>query len=204
MSEAERFERLIREHCEGFLSINSGISRVLMMHYELLRAWNRKLNLTSVSGLEEAAVRHYAESLFLASFLPDSARRVADLGSGGGFPGFPLAVLRPDVEVVLVEADQRKAAFLREVSDLVRNMRVRCIRAESLDGSFDGVVGRAIRPASILATARRIAGWFGILLSRRDAEVLARGIDSQVRPLPWDPSSAALVGIVPRETVQSS
>jgi 16S rRNA (guanine(527)-N(7))-methyltransferase RsmG len=203
MSEAAKFERLIREHCEGFVSIDSEISRVLMKHYELLRIWNRRLNLTSVSGLEEAAVRHYAESLFLASLVPDSARRVADLGSGGGFPGFPLAVLRPNVEVVLIEADQRKVAFLREVSDFALNVRVRCIRVESLDGLFDGVVGRAIRPADVLTTARRIAGWFGILLSLRDAEVLAGSVDSQVRPLPWDSSSAALVGIVPRETLRS-
>jgi 16S rRNA (guanine527-N7)-methyltransferase len=203
MTEAERFEQLLRVHCVPFARISSEVSRVLVMHYELLCAWNRKLNLTGVTELEEAVVRHYAESLFLATLLPDSAHRVADLGSGGGFPGFPLAVLRPDAEVILVESDQRKAAFLREASDLVRNIRVRCIRAESLDEPFDAVVGRAIHPAAILAAARRIAGWFGILLSRNDAEVLARSVNSQVRPLPWDPSSAALVGTVPRETVQS-
>jgi len=130
--------------------------------------------------------------------------QVADLGSGGGFPGFPLAVLRPDVEVTLVESDQRKAAFLREVSDFAGNIRVRCIRAESLEGTFDAVVGRAIRPADILATARRIAGGFGILLSRSDAEVLAGSVNSQVWPLPWAPSSAALVGLVPREQSKSA
>jgi len=184
MTEAERFEELLRRQCAGFASIGGEISRVLMRHYELLRQWNKRLNLTGAATLEE------------------SARRVADLGSGGGFPGFPLAVLRPDVEVTLVESDQRKAAFLREVSDFAGNIRVRCIRAESLEGTFDAVVGRAIRPADILATARRIAGGFGILLSRSDAEVLAGSVNSQVWPLPWAPSSAALVGLVPRETIQ--
>lgn len=203
MTEAERFEELLRRQCAGFASIGGEVSRVLMRHYELLRQWNKRLNLTGAATLEEAVIRHYAESLFLATLLPKSARRVADLGSGGGFPGFPLAVLRPDVEVTLVESDQRKAAFLREVSDFAGNIRVRCIRAESLEGAFDAVVGRAIRPADILATARRIAGGFGILLSRSDAEVLAGSVNSQVWPLPWAPSSAALVGLVPRETIQA-
>lgn len=203
MTEAERFEELLCGHCAGFARVGGEVSRVLMRHYELLRRWNKRLNLTGAATLEEAVVRHYAESLFLATLLPESACRVADLGSGGGFPGFPLAVMRPDVEVTLLESDQRKAAFLREVSDFASNIRVRCIRAEALEGAFDAVVGRAIRPADILATARRIAAGFGILLSRSDAEVLAGSVNSQVRPLPWDPSSAALVGPVPRETILS-
>jgi 16S rRNA (guanine(527)-N(7))-methyltransferase RsmG len=204
MTEADRFEKLLRGHCAGFVDVSSEVSRVLIRHYELLRQWNKRLNLTGAATLEEAVVRHYAESLFLATLLPESAGRVADLGSGAGFPGFPLAVLRPDVEVILVESDQRKAAFLREVSDLASNIRVRCIRAEALDGTFDAVIGRAVRPVDILATARRIAAGFGMLLSRSDAEVLNRSVNSRVWPLPWAPSSAALVGIVPRETIQSS
>ena len=204
MTEAGRFEKLLRGQCASFVDVSSEVSRVLMRHYELLSQWNKRLNLTGAATLEEAVVRHYAESLFLATLLPKSARRVADLGSGGGFPGFPLAVLRPEVEVVLVESDQRKAAFLREVSDFAGNIRVRCIRVESLEGTFDAVVGRAIRPADVLATARRIAAGFGILLSRSDAELLAKSVNSQVWPLPWNPASAALVGIVPRETIQAS
>src|ERR1039458_6905100 len=98
MTEAERFEQLLRGHCGGFASISSEVSRVLMRHYELLRQWNKRLNLTGAATLEEAVVRHYAESLFLATLLPESAGRVADLGSGAEFPGFRWAACGPAVE----------------------------------------------------------------------------------------------------------
>ncbi len=203
MTEEERFDGLLREQCLTFADSRSGDSRVLMMHYKLLREWNRRINLTGEATLEEAVVRHYAESLFLASLVPHWVKSVVDVGSGAGFPGFPLAVRRPDVEVTLVESDQRKAAFLREASDLVRNIQVRCVRAESLHDKCAGVIGRAVRPTEIVVTARRIAAWFGILLSRNDAEALASRIDSQMVALPWNPSSVALIGSVPRETFQN-
>jgi 16S rRNA (guanine527-N7)-methyltransferase len=172
----------------------------LWAHYELLRAWNGRLNLTSVIELDKAAVRHYAESLFLASLLPPSALRIADVGSGAGFPGFPVAVALPGTEVFLIESDQRKAAFLREASDLSRNVRVRCLRAQALKNNLDVVVGRAVRPAEILNTANRLADCFGILMSRKDADLLAARYSAEVKPLPWDEESAALIGLVPRGT----
>ena len=203
MTEEERFDGLLREQCLTFADIRGEDSRVLMMHYKLLREWNRRINLTGRATLEEAVIRHYAESLFLASLVPRWVNSVVDVGSGAGFPGFPLAVLRPDIQVTLVESDQRKAAFLREASDLVRNIQVRCVRAESLNDRCDGVIGRAVRPTEIEVTARRIAAWSGILLSRNDAEALASRVDSQMVALPWDPASVALIGTVPRETSQT-
>ncbi|MGO9442621.1 MAG: 16S rRNA (guanine(527)-N(7))-methyltransferase RsmG [Terriglobales bacterium] len=203
MTEEERFDGLLREQCLTFADIRGEDSRVLMMHYKLLREWNRRINLTGRATLEEAIVRHYAESLFLACLVPRWVKSVVDVGSGAGFPGFPVAVLRPDVEVTLVESDQRKAAFLREASDLVRNIHVRCVRAELLNDKCDGVIGRAVRPTEIVATARRVAAWIGILLSRNDAEALASRIDFHIMALPWNPSSVALIGTVPRETLQN-
>jgi 16S rRNA (guanine527-N7)-methyltransferase len=150
--------------------------------------------------LEKAAVRHYAESLFLASLLPPSALRIADVGSGAGFPGFPVAVALPGAEVFLVESDQRKAAFLREASDFSRNIKVRCLRAQALKERLEAVVGRAVRPTEILDTAKRLADCFGILLSRKDADQLASSYSAEVKPLPWDGESAALIGHVPRGT----
>lgn len=201
MTEGERFDQLLGEQCACFANIRGEDARVLMKHFELLSRWNRRVNLIGEATLEEAVVRHYAESLFLASLVPRWVQRAVDVGSGAGFPGFPLAVLRPDIEVTLVESDQRKAAFLREASDLAGNIRVRCVRAEALDGTFDAVVGRAVRPIEILVTARRIARWFGILMARSDADVLVQRMASEVQALPWNPSSVALIGTVPRETV---
>lgn len=200
MTEGERFGAILQDKLSGILSLEPSMREQLWGHYELLRSWNARLNLTSVVELEKAAVRHYAESLFLASLVPPTARRVADVGSGAGFPGFPVAVARPNAEIFLIESDQRKAAFLREASDLSRNVRVRCLRAQSLKDQMDAVVGRAVRPTEILDTAKRLAAWFGILLSRKDADALAGGYSAEVKPLPWDEQSAALVGYVPRGT----
>src|SRR5262249_34337860 len=104
--------------------------RALAEHYDLLCRWNRGLNLTRVDRLEEAVVRHYCESLFLAAHLPSDPVRVVDIGSGAGFPGIPVAVARPDCTVTLVESHRRKAVFLRDATRRMPNVRVLADRAE--------------------------------------------------------------------------
>lgn len=200
MTDSDRFSSILENKLSGLLSLTPAQAGQLWAHYELLRSWNGRLNLTSVIELEKAAVRHYAESLFLASLLPPAARRIADVGSGAGFPGFPVAVALPAAEVFLIESDQRKAAFLREASDAARNIRVRCVRAQAFKDKVDVIIGRAVRPAEILDAAARLADCFAVLLSRKDADDLAATYSAQVRPLPWDEESAVLLGYVPRET----
>ena len=97
---------------------------LLEQHYQLLARWNKRLNLTRITELEEAVRFHYCESLFVGRFLPPGPLKVADLGSGAGFPGIPLAVIRPDVEFVLIESDLRKAVFLREAARNLKNVKV--------------------------------------------------------------------------------
>jgi 16S rRNA (guanine527-N7)-methyltransferase len=80
----------------------------------LLDAWSAKTNLISCSSSAELVARHFLDSLALASLLSGS-RRVVDLGSGAGFPGVPLAIVLPEVEVTLVESRRRRANFLRSV-----------------------------------------------------------------------------------------
>ena len=198
MTESQRFSAILQDKLSGLLSLAPTQLEKMWAHYRLLRTWNGRLNLTSVIELEKAAVRHYAESLFLASLLPPSMLKVADIGSGAGFPGFPLAVALPGAEVFLLESDQRKAAFLREASDFSPNVRVRCIRAQALKERMDAVVGRAVRPAEILDTASRLADSFAILLSRKDADAISASYSAEVKPLPWDEESAVLIGYVPR------
>jgi 16S rRNA (guanine(527)-N(7))-methyltransferase RsmG len=203
MTEGERFSAILRDKCRGFIDLTAAQSDALWAHYELMCRWNPRINLTSVIELEKAAVRHYAESLFLASLVPAGTVRVADIGSGAGFPGFPVAVALPKAEVFLIESDQRKAAFLREASDLCRNVRVRCVRSDAYKDQVDAVVGRAVRPAEIISTARRVANWYGILLSRQDADQIAATSSAQVTVLPWDTQSAALTCTVPRGTSET-
>lgn len=119
---------------------------ILESHYALLCKWNKKINLCRIRDLREAVELHYCESLYLGRFLPVGLLHIADVGSGAGFPGFPIAVLRMDCKVDLVESDQRKAAFLREARSNLANLRVLAGRAEDCTERYDWVVSRAVRP----------------------------------------------------------
>ncbi len=116
----------------------------LEAHYNLMVRWNKTLNLTKVIDVAEAVSRHYGESLFLGAHLPMGKLRIADVGSGPGFPGFPVAILRPDCEVTLIESHQRKAVFLKESARNVSNVNVLAKRAEAVEERFDLVISRAV------------------------------------------------------------
>lgn len=125
-------------------------------HFDLLLRWNETINLTRVTCAAEAAVKHYGESAFMARWLP-SASAVVDLGSGSGFPGIPIAILRPNVEVALVESHQRKAAFLREATRSLKNVRVVAARGEDFRNRFDWLVSRAVAWKELRRFAFRLA-----------------------------------------------
>ncbi|MDQ6760098.1 MAG: class I SAM-dependent methyltransferase, partial [Acidobacteriota bacterium] len=106
------------------------------------------MDLTSVDTPEEIVSRHYCESLFFAEALPDTGElSVIDFGSGAGFPGFPIAVLRPEWRVTLLEANQRRAVFLKEAARNVPNVTVVVQRGEHFDERHDWVVARAVKIA---------------------------------------------------------
>ncbi len=178
----------------------------LIGHYELLVRWNKALNLTSIAGLEEAVLRHYCESLFLGIHLPTSPVSVLDVGSGAGFPGIPMAILRPDCRFTLVESHQRKAVFLREATRHLANVRVAACRAEKLEGAFDWVVSRAVKWPDVLKVAdprAKLSGAIvpvcsiGLLLGQEDAaEVVLQPMFSwrEVIPLPWGHRRVLVLG----------
>ena len=92
-------------------------------HYEELARWNSVVSLVGPAFSGEIFERHYAESLAALPLLPAGPFRLLDLGSGAGFPGLVLAAARPDCEVVLVEARERKWAFLQSA---VRRAELSC------------------------------------------------------------------------------
>ena len=154
----------------------------LERHYELMCRWNKVLNLTTIHDLEQAVQRHYCEALFLASHLPSEVS-VADIGSGAGFPGFVVAVVRPGCEVTLIEAHKRKAVFLQEASRGMPNVRVVAVRAESVKARFDWTVSRAVSyddlGKALLALAPRTA-----LLTGIEDPPLSWGLSWRSFPLP--------------------
>lgn len=131
----------------------------LAIYADLLRKWQARINLVGPATLGQIWWRHFGDSAQLLPFMGD-ARRCVDLGSGGGFPGLVLALLlksRAGVEVILVESDSRKAAFLREVSrETHAPVSVLNRRIESPDiPTPDIVTSRALAPVPRLVETVR-------------------------------------------------
>jgi len=140
----------------------------LYQHYSLLERWNKKMSLTSVEPGPETVIRHYCESLFFAAHLLNETGSVADIGSGAGFPGVPVAILKPDCTVSLVESNQRKAVFLREATRSLTNVSVIARRAEEISASFDWLVSRAVNPKLVLSLVPKLASRIGLMLGESD------------------------------------
>lgn len=168
-------------------------------HLSLLEHWNQKVNLTAIHGTE-AIARHIGESLFLAENLPAGPLTVCDLGSGGGFPGVPVAIARPDCDVVLVESDIRKGVFLREAGRKLNNLRVESKRFETIRGRFDWLISRAVNLGiTIGGPVCAAAAFLGTVESGRNGSLANAYIWNQVQ-IPWDSKRVLSIGHVSRET----
>lgn len=132
-------------------------------HYNLLIRWNRVLNLTSLREPKEIIERHYCESLFLGLHLPLGFLRIADVGSGAGFPGIPVAILRPESVITLIESNHRKSVFLQESTRELQNVRVLSQRIEEVMEHFDWVCLRAVKFSAVEASLQRIAKHTAVL-----------------------------------------
>ena len=101
----------------GEFQIAVSDSQVLQIqqYTRILLAWNEKINLTSIRDPLEILNRHFCECMYAASTVPVEHGRLADVGSGAGFPGLPLKIIRPELQVFLIESNVKKATFLAEV-----------------------------------------------------------------------------------------
>lgn len=153
----------------------------IQRYLSLLLSWNRAMNLTAIDDPVEILARHFGESLFAASFLDLNKSRLADVGTGPGFPGLPLKIAVPEMRLTLIEANLKKCAFLTEVSqklELVAGVEVLKGRFEevtSTDRKFDFVCSRA------LGSFSEFLPWARAVLSPGGAIVLWLGTDDSVR-----------------------
>lgn len=163
------FAELLRSKLAGICELSEPQIERLKLHYELLTRWNKVLSLTSVRTLEQSVERHYCESLFAGCHLPEGPASIADLGSGAGFPGIPIAIVRSDCSVALIDSHRRKAAFLKEASRDLANVRVIVRRAQDVAERFDWVVSRAVRYSDIAGDLKRLG---------RNAELLTGDVQA--------------------------
>lgn len=126
---------------------------------EMLQEWNEKINLTAISDVEGIIIKHFIDSLlFWKEIKPSAHRKLCDVGSGAGFPGIPLKIMFPSLEVVLLEATGKKVKFLDKViSELdLRHIGAVNARAEEygrmvgIRESFDVVITRAVATLSVI------------------------------------------------------
>src|SRR5688500_14610379 len=147
----------------------------LSRYLDLLLEANQRMNLTRITDRAAAEVQHVGDALTLLPLLPPGNIRVADVGTGGGVPGIPLAIARPDARAVLIESTKKKAAFLASaVAALgLGNVEVSDLRAEDAGQSaqfretFDVVTARAV------ATLDWLAEWCLPLAKPKTGKVLA-------------------------------
>lgn len=123
---------------------------LFMLYLKELKHWNKSINLTALKEDHDIVIKHFIDSITPADLITREAM-LLDIGSGAGFPGVPLKILRPDIDVVLLESSGKKAAFLK---DLIRKLGLKGLkvfseRAENAENgvpkkSFDSVITRAV------------------------------------------------------------
>ena len=182
-------EEIIRRALRDFQITLADEQVTYIQHYtRILQHWNEKLNLTAIKDPLEILHRHFCESMYAAVAVPINYGRLADIGSGPGFPGLPLKILRPELHLFLVESNIKKGTFLAEViRELgLANARVLISRYEELGeelAPLDFVCSRAVGEfgpfldwaASDRVSASRVILWIG-----------GRDLDEARKSVQWD------------------
>ena len=126
-------------------------------YYAMLADWNERMNLTAISGPEDVVKKHFLDSFAAAPYLKQGAS-IVDVGTGAGFPGVPLLILRPDLKVTLMDSQQKKLLFLEALlSEL--GLSAECVHARAEDmgkdpryrEQFDAALTRAVSALPVLA-----------------------------------------------------
>jgi 16S rRNA (guanine527-N7)-methyltransferase len=179
-------------------------ARALLAYAELLLTWSARINLTAAPSAAALIESHFPDAFALARRLEDPAR-IVDVGTGGGLPALPLALLRPTLAIELCEPIAKKGAFLRTaIRELALGdrVRVRATRGESLAEShpgFDAAISRAtFSPAEWLTLGRRLVRPGGRVFALAAPDDVPSGCPSE---LYLEGRRALVEVVVPRETV---
>ncbi|QGU96748.1 16S rRNA (guanine(527)-N(7))-methyltransferase RsmG [Clostridium bovifaecis] len=142
------------------LEFNNERYNQFIKYKDLLKDWNEKVNLTAITEDEEIIKKHFIDSMKIFKFEPlKKAKRVIDIGTGGGFPGIPMKIIRPEMEIVLLDSLKKRINVLQ---DILKNIEVNDVstihgRAEDYAQApqyrekFDAVVSRAVANLAVLS-----------------------------------------------------
>jgi 16S rRNA (guanine527-N7)-methyltransferase len=162
--------------------------RAFLVYLDELKKWNRAYNLTGLQSDADIVIKHFLDSLLFLKVLPGDVRSVADIGSGAGFPGIPMKIMQPGLDVVLVEPAQKKALFLQHMQRTLRLERIEVVnkRIEDVHGTtVDVAVTRALfRIPEFVAKAERILKENGMLVLSKGPKVedeIPRDTEREIR-----------------------
>ncbi|MEM3112747.1 MAG: 16S rRNA (guanine(527)-N(7))-methyltransferase RsmG, partial [Candidatus Anstonellales archaeon] len=102
------------------LSSSARQVELFMTYLAELKKWNRVYNLTGLRTDEDIIIRHFLDSLLYLKAIPEGGLSIADVGSGAGFPGIPIKIMRPDIQLALIESSRKRSAFLRHIIRILR------------------------------------------------------------------------------------
>ncbi len=128
----------------------------MAVYWDMLLDWNARVNLTAITGAEEAADKHFADSLSALPYIPVGARAI-DVGTGAGFPGIPLLIARPDIRLTLLDGLNKRVKFLEAVCTEL-HLEALCLHARAEDaardaehrGRYDVALSRALAPLPVV------------------------------------------------------
>jgi 16S rRNA (guanine527-N7)-methyltransferase len=185
----------------------------ISMYVDMLMRWNARMNLTAIRDQEEIVTRHFGESLFAARCLFPGAPtsdavtggvRVADLGSGAGFPGIPIKLWAPGIQLTLIESNHKKATFLREVCRALTltDVDIRDVRGEEVAQTYDLVTLRAVEKfadtlriaAGLMSPEGRVALQIGSSQVDLARSILPTMAWKLALPVPLSQSRVLLIG----------
>ncbi len=137
------------------LSLSLEQANKLDAYGDLLLDWNQRMNLTAITQPAEVAVKHFLDSALLLKYCPDlpETLSVIDVGTGAGFPGMVLAILKPDWQITLLDSLQKRINFLETLAHSLALENVRCIHSRAEEGGQNAM----LREQFDLATARAVA-----------------------------------------------
>lgn len=156
------FPDLTEEKKEKFTKLNS-----------LYNYWNERINLISRKDIGELYLKHILHSLSVAKFIQFRAgTKIMDVGTGGGFPGIPLAIYFPDCEFLLVDSIEKKVKVVKDIIEKLelKNCSAMVTRVEKINKKFDYIVSRAVAPLP------KFYGWVKSNISNKPGNLLPNGI----------------------------